>query len=1207
MRSWRTFIVFVLPLLLIWTLVATGNSAVARALEAEQSPSTAGPNNDAVDYTVALTLPGGTGATNYRQDSYTAPWILFQQSGGTLKLQGGYNGDGTYDSSYNWYTPEGVEFNYLESHYFDVGATTSLDGATLTVGVTDPATYPLPDELWVSLGGASRPLVRNGPDTFALTLNGIDFPLLVESGPNVGVQQLTLQPIDPESAVDTHSFGNRSVAVFTGPRDGYWGSAPSQTPLPPNAEVYRVSDGSINNLSTRWEVGEVQTAGGPYFYALYVGGLFGAAGNGTSPLVLDIDDDFLPERPSTAGPTRVTNLSSSYIVYDTEDSHSTSRAQMQALVDQWNAGNYTATPNATAKGIFTQPSVRPLIVTGTGRINGWNLIQGPYYGTGNISDFDQGFYRVAGEMLRYSTANVPAAGSAAIDVSGVTVAWSPQMEQSSIELNDLGNPMVTLQQAYDDAFDFNQLVMLQRFEQSPVKLYDYKQLGSWVGQSDGPETEGWGTYFDKVYLHVNDDSVKVRSPQGAYHNVTVLQGDAGFPVSYAYGYVNQGVYGSFVDGLYAHRVIQPKPDQFPDLRNSPFAGLVWMAVSPAADNWYAPLPQFGFDSPSFTNTGARDVYVPSFVGGSGKDANSVARGMTVMVGTNFDYAAQPSLNKYDFLVQDIGVPAPKQSSSMSASAAETEIAAAGPYDTWRICPRILDSQGSRFFYQDPGTFEQLSPIATSGRTATFSADPRNLDYPGGAQVRVSNYNNQLYWGAGGDPVIPDVPDAPTQLSAKPMFSAAEVSFTFGYDGGIPVTDVEYSTDGVTWMSTGSSASTVTVPNLYNGVESQISLRAVNAAGPGAASAPVAVIPRGAKYDGLETTTRVFDSRPSQGGGGPIPPATPVTIDLNAPANAVAVAYNATLIDTTGSGHVAVGPAGADLSGTSTLNWFDSDQRWANAYVSELGDGKLDVMASGGVGNSTNLIVDVVGYYLADTTSGEFFSPVSPLRAYDSRVSGGPIAGNESRKVRIDSAPAGTAAVAYTLTVADTQGSGHLSVGLPGQSDPATSVINWFATGQNVANSATAALDASNSLEVFGGGGPTEFVIDVLGYFTATPDGLRFTPIDPARAYDSRPGQGGSGPLSNQSRTTSVEPKDDPTVVPDGVGAVAFNLTEVDTVARGHLRVGPTSTEPPVSTINWYEPGMKLANGSVVAVSADTMTTFAHGTTNYLIDVGGYYN
>ena len=469
----------------------------------------------------------------------------------------------------------------------------------------------------------------------------------------------------------------------------------------------------------------------------------------------------------------------------------------------------------------------------------------------------------------------------------------------------------------------------------------------------------------------------------------------------------------------------------------------------------------------------------------------------------------------------------------------------------------------------------------------------------------------------------NAPEAPTGLQATPGYRQALIAFTAGADGGAPITNYEYTTDdGATWMPFDPPVTTSPVPvtGLANGIENQVKLRAVNVAGTGAASESVVVTPQGALFAALDPPIRVFDSRPSHGGGGALTPGVPVSVDVRAPVDAVAVAYNVTLVDTVDAGHLSVGPAGADLSGTSTVNWFGSGQRWANAYVSALGDGgQIQVLARGG---ATQVVIDVTGFFLENTAvvpaseqavsaangvKGSVFVPVDPARVYDSRVGDDPIAADESRTVDVSTmVPVGATGVVYTLTVTQTTDAGHLAVGLPGQAKPATSVINWFATGQSIANTATGALDANLALDVFAGGGPTQFVVDVVGYYAPNATGgLRFTAIDPARAYDSRDGD---GPITGgQSRTTGVLPTSG--TVPAGVGAVAFNLTEADTIDRGHLRVAPGGAPlPTVSTLNWFSTGMRLANGSVVGVTGDQMTTFARGqATEYVVDIAGYYN
>ena len=84
-------------------------------------------------------------------------------------------------------------------------------------------------------------------------------------------------------------------------------------------------------------------------------------------------------------------------------------------------------------------------------------------------------------------------------------------------------------------------------------------------------------------------------------------------------------------------------------------------------------------------------------------------------------------------------------------------------------------------------------------------------------------------------------------------------------------------------------------------------------------------------------------------------------------------------------------------------------------------------------------------------------------------------------------PAGATAVAYNLTVTQTAGAGFLSV-TPGSptapsSPPTTSSINWSGDGANLANGLAVKLDASRQIRVrCGGGGSTDFVIDVTGYY-----------------------------------------------------------------------------------------------------------------------------
>ena len=87
----------------------------------------------------------------------------------------------------------------------------------------------------------------------------------------------------------------------------------------------------------------------------------------------------------------------------------------------------------------------------------------------------------------------------------------------------------------------------------------------------------------------------------------------------------------------------------------------------------------------------------------------------------------------------------------------------------------------------------------------------------------------------------------------------------------------------------------------------------------------------------------------------------------------------------------------------------------------------------------------------------------------------------------------------------------------------------------------------------------------------------------------------------------------PDIVPVGATAVAFTITVVNTVAAGNLSVADgDAADTTASTINWYESNAIVANSSVVKLNGDreikvfNKTTNAAATTNFLIDITGYY-
>ena len=130
-----------------------------------------------------------------------------------------------------------------------------------------------------------------------------------------------------------------------------------------------------------------------------------------------------------------------------------------------------------------------------------------------------------------------------------------------------------------------------------------------------------------------------------------------------------------------------------------------------------------------------------------------------------------------------------------------------------------------------------------------------------------------------------------------------------------------------------------------------------------------------------------------------------------------------------------------------------------------------------------------------------FVSVTPARVYDSRAaapSPGILAASASRTISVADArnsvggvtipnvvPVGATAVAANITVTGTTGGfGFLSVNPGGNTSQATSAINWFGAGQNIANGLILTLNASRQVTVVcgTGGGSTQFIVDVSGYY-----------------------------------------------------------------------------------------------------------------------------
>jgi len=81
-----------------------------------------------------------------------------------------------------------------------------------------------------------------------------------------------------------------------------------------------------------------------------------------------------------------------------------------------------------------------------------------------------------------------------------------------------------------------------------------------------------------------------------------------------------------------------------------------------------------------------------------------------------------------------------------------------------------------------------------------------------------------------------------------------------------------------------------------------------------------------------------------------------------PVGATAVFANITVVDTTGSGYLAVNPGGTTVVSASSINWSAAGQILANGISLTLNSSRQITVIGGGDAGSTQFIIDVLGYY-----------------------------------------------------------------------------------------------------------------------------------------------------------------------------------------------------------------------------------------------------
>ena len=226
----------------------------------------------------------------------------------------------------------------------------------------------------------------------------------------------------------------------------------------------------------------------------------------------------------------------------------------EAFARNANEGNSFGSDCFVGKGEeLTLLANHQIEVGGYGRINGYEQAIEAYPSNSKeafMDDSQKNFaqYRVYSGLLVLSSkySSPTDVSTPAIDVKGITVGFGPKRNSGAVQLNA---PYAKAASSLTDTnigFDSNNF---------KVNVSDLKVVGNWIDAADGPEIMGQNSTVESLYLHVNDDSIKVAVNGIKISDVTVLQGDTGGVVDLgSYGYNRGSIKGAVVDGVYVHRI-----------------------------------------------------------------------------------------------------------------------------------------------------------------------------------------------------------------------------------------------------------------------------------------------------------------------------------------------------------------------------------------------------------------------------------------------------------------------------------------------------------------------------------------------------------------------------------------------------------------------------------------------------------------------------
>jgi hypothetical protein len=251
-------------------------------------------------------------------------------------------------------------------------------------------------------------------------------------------------------------------------------------------------------------------------------------------------------------------------------------------------------------------------------------------------------------------------------------------------------------------------------------------------------------------------------------------------------------------------------------------------------------------------------------------------------------------------------------------------------------------------------------------------------------------------------------------------------------------------------------------------------------------------PTGGNFGGhvALTPARITDTRTGSGkpnAGSHLGPGVKLDIQVTGaggvPSTGVsAVVLNFTVTNTTATSFLTVWPKGELRPTASNLNWVAGRTIANRVFVPvDPATGKVSVYNSAG---STDVIVDVSGYFTDASTPGAEFTPQIPVRLEDTRSSGTTLGAGSTLTLQVGGVagvPTDASAVILNVTATNTTATSFLTVYPSTSSRPTASDLNWTA-GVTIPNLVVATLGDDGAIKIYNPAGHADVLVDLFGYF-----------------------------------------------------------------------------------------------------------------------------